>query len=100
MRIKEELVYHIPNSFTPNNDGKNEVFTPVFYSGYDSTFLDFKIFDSWGTEVFATQTFGKGWDGWINGENAKADIYLFVVSFRSKENNKIITERGRLNLIR
>lgn len=100
VRIKEELVYHIPNSFTPNNDGKNEVFTPVFYSGYDSTFLDFKIFDRWGAEVFATQTFGKGWDGWINGEIAKADIYLYVVSFRSKENNKIITERGRLNLIR
>jgi len=100
LRIKEELVYHIPNTFTPNNDGKNEVFTPIFYSGFDPTFLDFKIFDRWGTEVFSTQTFGEGWDGTLNGEDAKEDVYIFVVQFRAKENPEIIIERGRLNLLR
>lgn len=100
VRIKEELVYHIPNTFTPNDDGKNEIFTPIFYSGFDSTFLDFKIYDRWGAEVFSTQTFNVGWDGTINGEGAKTDVYIFVIQFRSKENPEIIIERGRLNLLR
>ena len=64
------------------------------------TFLDFKIFDRWGTEVFSTQTFGEGWDGTLNGEDAKEDVYIFVVQFRAKENPEIIIERGRLNLLR
>lgn len=100
VRILEELVYHIPNTFTPNNDGKNEVFTPIFYSGYDSTFLDFKIFDRWGAVVFETDVFGEGWDGTQNGDDAKEDVYLFLVQFRSKESPKIITERGRVLLLR
>jgi len=100
VKIKEELIYHIPNSFSPNNDGINDLYKPIFYSGYDPSYLEFKIFDRWGSEMFSTQNFGDGWDGKCQGVDAKTDTYLYSIIFRSKEDGEVIIERGRLNLLR
>jgi len=56
------LVVFIPNAFSPNNDGLNEVFQPVF-SGVDPDEFEFMVFDRWGNEIFSTSDYTEPWRG-------------------------------------
>lgn len=66
----------VPNAFTPNNDGKNDLFTPVPVG--IATFKYFRVYSRWGQLVFSTNVPGKGWDGRMNGALQKADNYVWV----------------------
>ena len=58
-----DFLLYIPNSFTPNLDGNNELFLPkgVRMSKYKD--YEFIIYDRWGVEVFKTKDIFEGWDG-------------------------------------
>lgn len=72
--VVERTDVMVPTAFTPNGDGQNDIFRPK-YAGIRS--LDyFKVFDRWGTQVFATNTFGAGWDG----KDAAAGSYIYSIS--------------------
>jgi gliding motility-associated-like protein len=65
----------IPNSFTPNNDGKNDVF--IFKQlGIDVLTSEFSIFDRWGTQIYYTEN-GTPWDGTYKGELVMQDTYIY-----------------------
>ncbi len=74
---------YIPNSFTPNNDGINDVF---FFYGNGYTKDDFKlsIFNRWGDEIFVTEDPLEGWTG-KNGKGIvnKQDIYYYKIQVKS-----------------
>lgn len=99
--VEEELVYHIPNAFTPNGEGvlANEYFMPVFYSGYDPNFLEFYILNRWGDELFFTDQFGVGWDGTFRGSNQTTGAYLYKIRFKRKKDGKLIEHINRFLLI-
>lgn len=99
--VEEELVYHIPNAFTPNGLGvdDNEYFMPVFYSGYDPNFLEFHIFNRWGDEVFFTDQFGVGWDGTFRGANQTTGAYIYKIRFKRKKDGKLIEHINTFLLI-
>jgi gliding motility-associated-like protein len=79
--FKDELIFYIPNTFTPNDNEFNQTFNVVFTSGYDrSTFL-MQIFNRWGEQVFETKDTKIGWDGTYNGKNVPDGIYTWKVSF-------------------
>lgn len=71
--------YFIPNSFSPNNDGKNDVFKPVPGTVNNWTFV---VFDRWGSEVFRTIDPTAGWDGSCKKGNADAGTYLWRIEFK------------------
>ncbi len=64
----------IPNSFTPNNDGLNDVFKPIvpYYK-----FASLQIFDRWGNLTYHANTIEQGWDGKYQGENVVSDVYVY-----------------------
>lgn len=68
----------VPNAFTPNNDGRNEVFMPVLngFSGWNYTLL---IFDRWGKVVFESRDRTIGWDGRVKGREPLIDTYVWRV---------------------
>lgn len=78
--VEPEFEFYAPNTFTPNNDGLNEVFLP-FGSGADKSNYLFLIFDRWGREIFKTSKWGEGWPGTINGglKKAPSDTYVWLV---------------------
>ncbi len=87
--------FYVPNAFTPNNDGKNDVFKPEIYNG---EILDFKIFNRWGNVVFSgVET--HAWNGTYNGKSCPADIYVYVVSYQLN-NKKSETIVGKVLLFR
>ncbi|MFH0895511.1 MAG: gliding motility-associated C-terminal domain-containing protein, partial [Bacteroidota bacterium] len=87
----QELIINIepiPNAFSPNNDGINE----VFLKG-----MDIIVFDRWGLELFRGNG---GWDGTFKGGNCAAGTYFFVLKLYDLNNNVINTLKGTLTLLR
>lgn len=72
----------IPNTFTPNGDGLNDVWLPV---GRNIAQFDLYVFDRWGGQVFHSTDPGHGWDGTINGEPAPNDNYAWRLAYRFVE---------------
>ena len=87
----------IPNAFTPNNDGLNDTFRPVF-RGMDN--LTIEIFDTWGNLVYSES--GKtltGWNGKINRKDAENGNYMYRIQATTNEFEKIKKE-GLFTLIK
>lgn len=70
----------IPNAFTPNGDGLNDDFEPLF-SGFEPGEYRMDIYSKWGQLLYTTKTLGKGWDGRVNGELVSPDTFVYVVSY-------------------
>jgi gliding motility-associated-like protein len=67
----------LPDAFTPNGDGLNDVFRVVNF-GYEAI-QDFSIFNRWGQRVFYTHDGTSGWDGTFNGKPAEGGVYFYVI---------------------
>ena len=102
--VKNDYGVYIPNSFSPNFDGLNDVFIPVFSPfGLDlKTAYEFEVFDRWGHLLFHTKDFTKGWDGTIQnrGEDAlKQDVYVYKIKYKDLD-GKINHKTGHVSLIK
>lgn len=91
----------IPNVFTPNGDGKNDVFQVVVPGGNikDIGILKFEIYDRWGQKIFANGNTEKGWDGTHKGIPCPSDIYVYVIEV-GFFNGDIKKYRGDISLVR
>jgi gliding motility-associated-like protein len=67
----------MPNAFTPNGDGLNDIFK-IENLRFDKL-TEFKVFNRWGREVFDTNIPTRGWDGNISGEPAASDVYYYSI---------------------
>jgi len=98
--IQPIFTFYAPNTFTPNGDGKNDVWMP-FGIGIDPNDYDLMMFDRWGNLMFETHTWGQGWDGRANGgpKCAQIDTYVWKVALKDVMGNKH-AYTGRCNLIK
>jgi gliding motility-associated-like protein len=87
---------YFPSAFTPNHDGKNDVFKIL--NGFNLKNYSLTIYNRWGEKVFQTKNRSAGWDGTINGQQQPAGVFVWYASFQ--RNNKDITMKGVLVLIR
>ena len=74
----------MPNAFTPNNDGLNDVFRVKY--PFAVTHFHFLVTNRWGQTVFETNNIHNGWDGTFKGEPCPAGIYVWVISFTDIDN--------------
>lgn len=91
-----DLEVFIPNTFTPNSDGKNDVFLP--YGNYMQS-VSLRVFNQWGQQVFNTTELNKGWDGTFKGTEQPVGVYIYVVSVVMQDGKKV-NKKGSVNLIR
>jgi gliding motility-associated-like protein len=89
--------YYLPTAFTPNGDGLNDDVQPylIGMKGLKS----FSVFNRWGNLVFYTTTYNKKWDGKSQGVDQTAGVYVWILEFYDS-NNKKVTEKGTITLIR
>lgn len=71
--------FFIPNSFSPNNDGNNDIFIPVANTIRE---WEFSIFSVWGERIFVTEDEKLGWDGKFCGNDAPNGNYVWKISYR------------------
>lgn len=88
----------IPNSFTPNGDGVNDIFR-IYYNTPTLTVSQFTVYNRWGKTIFQS-TDNQGWDGNYQGEPAPSDVYLYQVVFRLGTFGEEQVRRGDLTLLR
>ena len=91
----EPNVLYLPNAFTPNDDGKNSVFLPVFTNPDEIEEYRMEIYNRWGGLVFRTEEITFGWDG----ANAMEGVYAVVVHYTTR-GAKPKTVKGSVTLIR
>ncbi len=100
--VCNEKNYFVPNTFSPNNDGKNDVFMPRGSS--IARVNRMQVFNRWGEIVFEKRNFmtndaSAGWNGTYKGKPANADVYIYVIEFVC-ENSAVVPFRGNVTLIR
>ena len=89
----------IPNAFTPNNDGKNDIFK-ILYKG-DIVLKEFSIYNRYGQQVFTTADVLQGWNGQFNGKDELMGVYYYFIRMLcgNEQNNEVIF-KGDVTLIR
>ena len=95
-------LYYIPNSFTPDGDQNNQVFLPIFYSGYDPSNFEMQIYNRWGEVLFETRNVFFGWDGSVGEEglDAQEGVYTYRILFKNPDLDERVVVTGTVNLIR
>jgi len=98
--ISSDYVLYMPNSFTPNEDGLNDIFRPIL-TGENLTDFALYIFDRWGNMIFKSNDSNIGWDGRANeGKDiAQIDTYVWMMMIKDNLGNKKKFV-GHVNLIK
>ena len=93
----QRLDYRVPDIFSPNNDGVNDVFRPFFLGEMDV--VEVRVYNRWGQLVFeSNDPSNPGWDGTYNGKAAPSDAYLWEISVGLSGDIK--HETGHVTLVR
>ncbi len=88
---------YVPNAFTPNADGINDIFRVFPIEGY--SLKNLSIYNRWGSRIFKTTDPSVGWNGYINQKVQPAGIYIYVLEWISP-GGKELFKKGTLQLIR
>ncbi|MDX2248980.1 MAG: gliding motility-associated C-terminal domain-containing protein [Bacteroidia bacterium] len=87
---------YIPNAFTPNNDGHNDIF--LIRGGFIRDF-QLSVYNRWGTELFTTLSIENGWDGTYKGGPVQEGVYVYRFSGTDFDGNRI-ERSGSITLLR
>jgi len=99
--VKDEILWYIPNSFTPNEDGINDVWKPVGVT-LDATNYKLTIFDRWGVQVFTTTDLDQGWNGSksAGGYYVDAGVYTYLIKVTSATTEEKFEFTGSVTVVR
>jgi len=86
----------VPNAFTPNGDGTNDI---VFVQGYAIGKMTWKIYDRWGLLVFTSSNVNTGWNGRYKGELQPQEVYAYTLTIEFTDGTKI-NKKGDITLLR
>lgn len=97
VNVYEEISIFVPNSFTPDGDGRNDVFQPVTI-GLET--YELFIFDRWGELIYTTQKPENNWDGKHEGEPVKTDVYVWKIVYTAPNVSGKKTLHGHVSVLR
>jgi gliding motility-associated-like protein len=89
---------YIPNSFSPNDDGVNDVFIPI--TNATVTKYSFTIYNRWGNRVFFTSDISRGWDGKTKGLKSDVDTYFYLIDYYCPYSDKTYQLKGDVTLVK
>lgn len=98
LEITQELVYYVPNAFTPDGDEYNNLFQPVFSSDNVEQF-QLLVFDRWGELIFESSNPFIGWDGTYAGRKVPDGLYTWQLTFQAELDN-VIQTTGHVAVLR
>jgi gliding motility-associated-like protein len=93
----------VPNAFSPNDDGVNDVFRPFFKTNaLKITQYQMQIYNRWGNLLFTSFDITKGWDGKMNDKLLPPDTYVWLIQYKAEVEAKVEqkTLSGDVSLMR
>jgi gliding motility-associated-like protein len=100
IQIKGDELFYVPNSFTPDGDEHNHIFSPLFTTGFDAANFQFEIYNRWGELIFQSFNASKGWDGFYNGSKCPDGTYTWKIIYKIPDLDEYKIVTGHVNLIR
>lgn len=100
--INEELIFWVPNTFTPDDDDFNQTFQAIFTSGYDPFDFNLYIFNRWGEVIWESHDDSVGWDATygVDGRPVQDGTYTWKIDFKTTLNDERIEVVGHVNVLR
>ena len=98
MVIYSSCYLAVPTAFTPNGDGKNDVFGVL--NAVKAENLELLVFNRWGQAVFKTGNWKQGWDGKVNGVPQPTNVYVWFLRYTNRDTKKRVEQKGTVALIR
>ena len=95
--VLEVAEIFVPNSFTPNGDGKNDILKPIPKGLRELT--HFTVYNRFGQQVFQTKDATKGWDGRMNGSRTNSEVFVWVAEGKTMD-GRTIQRKGTILLLR
>ena len=96
LEVKPVSTIFVPNAFTPNGDGVNEVFRALFINIVK---LNTQIYDRWGVKIAEWSDLNGSWDGNAGGSQAQSDVYVYRIDY-TDINGKHDVLIGHVTLVR
>ncbi len=96
INIHPEHTLYVPNAFTPNSDGNNDIFIA---KGTNILEYQMTIFNRWGELIYTVQNMDSGWDGTYNGDQAKEDVYVYKIRYKTNE-KEVLSKEGHVSLLK
>lgn len=101
IQLLEDLIYYVPNSFTPDDNFYNQVFKPIFTTGYDPFDYTLLIYNRWGEVIFESHNVEFGWDGTYGDKGlVKEGVYTWKIEFKTKASDARKMIAGHVNVLR
>ncbi len=104
INLKDELIFYVPNTFTPDGDAFNESFKPIFTTGFDKYNYTLFIFNRWGELVFESHDTDFGWNGQYGvgggSERCIDGTYTWKILVGLSSSGKTVEYNGHVNLLR
>ncbi|HLP12600.1 MAG TPA: PKD domain-containing protein [Flavobacteriales bacterium] len=97
--IGGEFLLYVPNAFTSDGDGVNDVFHPVLQGEVENTYELF-IFNRWGTLIFYSNNKAIGWNGLHNDMMSKEDVYVWKIRVKSSLDGENKVFMGHVTLLK
>jgi trimeric autotransporter adhesin len=87
---------YIPNAFTPNGDGRNDI---LLVYGYTIQNMRLMIFNQWGEKIFESNSQSAGWNGTYKGKPQPSGVYMYVCQLTLRDGTTEV-KKGSVNLVR
>lgn len=101
VQIKPDFLFLIPNTFTPQGDGINDIFMPGTMIGISPEDYNFYIYNRWGEVIWEGHDLNDGWDGTAKGGSEIVQDGTYVWLIKLKGNDGLIREyRGHVNVLK
>ncbi len=94
-KTRPDQIY-IPNSFTPNGDGLNDM---LLVYGYTIRNVRFMVFNQWGEKIFESNNQASGWNGTYRGKAQPSGVYMYVCQLTLVDGTTQV-KKGSINLVR
>jgi gliding motility-associated-like protein len=96
--IYSSCTVFLPNAFTPNGDGINDVFRPLNAVKADG--LEFLVYNRWGQLLFKTDNWKQGWNGKLKGQLQPSGVYVWMIRYINRDTQQKMEQKGTVTLIR
>ena len=92
-----DCIFYVPNAFTPNGDGKNDIFLPKYHCLLNN--YELKVFNRWGQLVFESRNPAVGWDGSYGNRQQETGTYIWELNYEDNLTGKNMRKTGTITLI-